>query len=303
MDAHHHGTQLCQQRRKSRRALLEVRDQDKVQGDVQHAADEGDKKQLLLLPAGQQNAGIIQPAKQTDQQSKAQDLQRLHRIQIAFSGNKEHHFPAEQDQPDDRRGHHDHKGAENIVEQLVELFFRADAGVMGQTRNGNDQHRRKKVLHDAVDFSRHSIDADVVIAAQNAEDRRVRADVQRRRQRGGKDDHNGLEMGLPVDLPCKVDGTIPPGAEIVEDIGAHRCKDRDPRIDAVIALIFHEQEECGEGKDLKDHAAHRDVGILLKDREDPFGADGREEDLQAHDEEQVRITPQFGRTKHGHKQG
>ncbi len=45
------------------------------------------------------------------------------------------------------------------------------------------------------------------------------------------------------------------------------------------------------------------IGILLKDREDPFGADGREEDLQAHDEEQVRITPQFGRTKHGHKQG
>ena len=59
----------------------------------------------------------------------------------------------------------------------------------------------------------------------------------------------------------------------------HRCKDRDARIDAVIALIFHEQEECGEGKDLKDHAAHRDVGILLKDREHPFGADGRKEDL------------------------
>ena len=173
---------------------------------------------------------------------------------------------------------------------------------MGQTRNGNDQHCRKKVLHDAVDFSRHSIDTDVVIAAQNAEDRRVRADVQRRRQRGGKDDHNGLEMGLPVDLPCKVDGTIPPGAEIVEDIGAHRCKDRDPRIDAVIALIFHEQEECGEGKDLKDHAAHRNVGILLKDREDPFRANRREKDLQTHNEKQFRVSPQLHRAEDRHSQ-
>ena len=150
---------------------------------------------------------------------------------------------------------------------------------MGQPRDRHHQHRRKQVLYNAVDLTRHRVNTHIVICSQNAQNRGIRADIKGRCQRGCKDDEDGLEVLFPVDLSCQPDGAVPPGPEKIEHIGTYRRKHRDACIDAVVIPGLDEGKQHENGQHLKQQTSDGDIGILLKDREHPFGADGRKEDL------------------------
>ena len=86
-------------------------------------------------------------------------------------------------------------------------------------------------------------------------------------------------MLFPVDLPCQPDGAVPPGPEKIEHIGTYRRKHRDACIDAVVIPGLDKGKQHENGQHLKQQTSDGDIGILLKDREHPFGADGRKKDL------------------------